>query len=172
LRSHGQSCSVCLDDLMLLPADALALPLPASCASLCAERRPDPLVYSDLASKLRWRAINTIVGYAAFPTNMEDKIAPAGSFACKCLRKCCTASIFQSLVLASKMTLLPGGSLPYVVALRLISLTYRVVRALRDPLRSVPGPFLARFSRLWYLEAVNRGHFHTVNVNLHRQHGE
>jgi hypothetical protein len=46
-----------------------------------------------------------------------------------------------------------------------------VVRALLHPLRDVPGPVLARFTRLWYLRAVNKGNFEMKNIELHRTHG-
>ncbi|KAJ2901597.1 hypothetical protein MKZ38_001617 [Zalerion maritima] len=38
-------------------------------------------------------------------------------------------------------------------------------------LRSVPGPWLARFSRLWYLKEVSTGQFHHRNVALHKKYG-
>jgi len=40
-----------------------------------------------------------------------------------------------------------------------------------DPLRDIPGPICARFSRLWYLRAVSRGGFEKENIQLHREHG-
>lgn len=48
---------------------------------------------------------------------------------------------------------------------------YQTISFLRDPLRSVPGPFLARFTRLWYLNEVARGHFEKTNIELHKKHG-
>ncbi|KAJ5986621.1 hypothetical protein N7451_010986 [Penicillium sp. IBT 35674x] len=47
-----------------------------------------------------------------------------------------------------------------------------LVQAWLHPLRDVPGPFWARFSRLWYLHAVSRGDFHKINVGLHQKYGE
>ncbi|ORY15885.1 cytochrome P450 [Clohesyomyces aquaticus] len=35
----------------------------------------------------------------------------------------------------------------------------------------VPGPFLAKFSRLWYLNNVWRRDFHKTNIELHRLYG-
>ncbi|KAF4458285.1 Cytochrome P450, partial [Fusarium albosuccineum] len=40
-----------------------------------------------------------------------------------------------------------------------------------SPLRNIPGPFLARFSRLWYLYQSYAGNFHLKNIELHRKHG-
>lgn len=36
----------------------------------------------------------------------------------------------------------------------------------------VPGPFLARYTRLWYFCAVYRGDFEKTNIALHRQFGK
>ncbi|KAL3485860.1 cytochrome P450 [Aspergillus germanicus] len=47
----------------------------------------------------------------------------------------------------------------------------RIARALVHPLRNVPGPKWARFTRLWYLRAVNKGNFEMANIDLHRAHG-
>ncbi|KAI0099279.1 cytochrome P450 [Nemania sp. FL0031] len=47
----------------------------------------------------------------------------------------------------------------------------RLLRSLFSPLRSVPGPFIARCSDLWYLWHVKRGHWETRNIELHRKHG-
>lgn len=58
------------------------------------------------------------------------------------------------------------GVLSLLVVLR------SLFRATLTPLRSLPGPFLARFSRLWYLGRVWRGDFHKENVALHRQYGK
>ncbi|KAM5354813.1 hypothetical protein ACJ41O_001459 [Fusarium nematophilum] len=40
-----------------------------------------------------------------------------------------------------------------------------------SPLRRLPGPLAARFSRLWYLRQVSTGQFHFINVDLHKKHG-
>jgi hypothetical protein len=59
----------------------------------------------------------------------------------------------------------------FLVAGILVALTYRIFKAVTDPLRSVPGPLLARFTRFWYLKALNRGDFEKQNIDLHRKHG-
>ncbi|KAH7093666.1 cytochrome P450 [Paraphoma chrysanthemicola] len=43
--------------------------------------------------------------------------------------------------------------------------------AIVSPLRSIPGPFLTRFTRLWYLRRTRLGHFHEDNIELHRKYG-
>ncbi|KAI1424805.1 cytochrome P450 [Xylaria sp. FL1777] len=47
----------------------------------------------------------------------------------------------------------------------------RLFRAVISPLRSVPGPFLARYSDAWYLWYVKKGHWETQNIRLHRKYG-
>ncbi|KAH8651368.1 hypothetical protein BX600DRAFT_516939 [Xylariales sp. PMI_506] len=59
----------------------------------------------------------------------------------------------------------------YVAAvLGLGFLCWLLLRAL-GPLRSIPGPFLARFSDVWYFWQVSRGHFEKVNLTLHAEYG-
>lgn len=56
-------------------------------------------------------------------------------------------------------------------ALVAIAIVYSLIRAAASPLRPVPGPFLARFSRLWYLQKVWTGELSWLNVELHRRYG-
>lgn len=56
--------------------------------------------------------------------------------------------------------------------LLLVPWTLRVLwLAYATPLRSVPGPFFAKFTRIWYFRAVNSRSFHEINIQLHREHG-
>ncbi|PLN82356.1 pisatin demethylase [Aspergillus taichungensis] len=48
---------------------------------------------------------------------------------------------------------------------------HRLYGFIHDPLRRVPGPWLARFTRLWELVQIRRGHFEQVNIDLHRRYG-
>ncbi|KAH7381087.1 putative cytochrome P450 pisatin demethylase [Cadophora sp. MPI-SDFR-AT-0126] len=53
-------------------------------------------------------------------------------------------------------------------------LLYTVIAACRSytsTTRSVPGPWIARFTRLWYFNRVRNGSFHLDNVALHERHG-
>jgi cytochrome P450 len=59
-------------------------------------------------------------------------------------------------------------SLLGLVAARCI---YFIVWSLLSPLRSVPGPFWTRFTRLWYFNRLNQGHFEDDNIALHRKYG-
>ncbi|KAH6950319.1 cytochrome P450 [Ilyonectria sp. MPI-CAGE-AT-0026] len=58
--------------------------------------------------------------------------------------------------------------LALLIVWRVLSSIYR---GLFSPLRHIPGPFLARFTDLWYLGRVRRGHFERDNIALHRKHG-
>jgi hypothetical protein len=40
-----------------------------------------------------------------------------------------------------------------------------------DPLRDIPGPFLARFTRLWLLRQYVKGDFQKTNLELHERYG-
>ena len=52
-----------------------------------------------------------------------------------------------------------------------LCVAYGIVSAVMDPLRGIPGPFLARFTRLWYFFEVYKGSFEISNVNLHKTYG-
>ncbi|KAK5230816.1 hypothetical protein LTR47_007371 [Exophiala xenobiotica] len=62
---------------------------------------------------------------------------------------------------------------PLIVASSLLGiwLLYQLFAYLRDPLRDVPGPLLARFTRLWYLREVAKGQFEKTNIALHKKYG-
>ncbi|KAK5690116.1 hypothetical protein LTR17_026042 [Elasticomyces elasticus] len=59
-----------------------------------------------------------------------------------------------------------------LVGIVLILLFKPIIDALRSPLRHIPGPLLARFTRLWYFLHVKNGQFHTENLELHRNYGK
>ncbi|KAF2123910.1 cytochrome P450 [Dothidotthia symphoricarpi CBS 119687] len=61
-----------------------------------------------------------------------------------------------------------GNLTPILVALVALALTYTW---LADPLRKVPGPFRARFSRLWMVHRSRKGDMHTTMIALHKKHG-
>lgn len=62
-------------------------------------------------------------------------------------------------------------SLIFLTFLILLKYLIRFVAHLRSPVRHVPGPKLAVFSRLWYALELRRGrHQHTL-LELHRKHG-
>ena len=58
-----------------------------------------------------------------------------------------------------------------VLGLLLCFILLRAWQALRDPLRNVPGPFLARFTRLWELHAIRQPSFEKRHLELHQRYG-
>ncbi|OJJ58292.1 hypothetical protein ASPSYDRAFT_152542 [Aspergillus sydowii CBS 593.65] len=52
----------------------------------------------------------------------------------------------------------------YVLSLLYLTYTTRA-------LQSIPGPFWARFTRLWYFRRLWNGHFEDDNIRLHKQYG-
>lgn len=58
-----------------------------------------------------------------------------------------------------------------VLVLAVFKILCRVYSALSSPLRDAPGPFMARFTRLWKLSAIYGGRFEEINVQLHQKYG-
>ncbi|KAK5175602.1 uncharacterized protein LTR77_000741 [Saxophila tyrrhenica] len=46
-----------------------------------------------------------------------------------------------------------------------------IVSHIISPLRTIPGPFAARFTKLWFFYRVWQGKFHEDNIALHRKYG-
>jgi cytochrome P450 len=69
------------------------------------------------------------------------------------------------------MTMLSTYGLYALGALILFQVCQAVMRTLVSPLRKVPGPLLARFSRLWYFHRVWAGSFEHDNIALHKKYG-
>jgi hypothetical protein len=63
---------------------------------------------------------------------------------------------------------------PQYLVLAVVSILFlrTLLRAFVTPLRNVPGPFLAKFSRFWKLREYYRGGFERTNIELHQRHGE
>jgi hypothetical protein len=55
-----------------------------------------------------------------------------------------------------------------IIAVRVLFFVYQ---SLTSPLRAIPGPFWARFSRIWYFNRVRNEHFEQENIELHRKYG-
>lgn len=53
----------------------------------------------------------------------------------------------------------------------MIYLGYGVLQAILDPLRHIPGPLIARFTRLWYVWQIYKGRVHYTNIDLHKKYG-
>lgn len=62
-----------------------------------------------------------------------------------------------------------------LLAVTAFALFFYVAAALfnwvRSPLRSIPGPMLARFTDFWYFFRIKQGNFEKVNISLHEKYG-
>ena len=71
--------------------------------------------------------------------------------------------------------MLSSISLPEVSLLAagfvLLAIALPFIQEWLSPLKNVPGPVAARFSRFWYLKHVWLGNFHKRNIKLHQQYG-
>ena len=56
-------------------------------------------------------------------------------------------------------------------ALVVIQVIRAVLQASFSPLKKVPGPFLARYSRLWEFFRVTGGNLHWKTIELHGKFG-
>jgi hypothetical protein len=60
-------------------------------------------------------------------------------------------------------------SLSILIAVLCVSrVLYVTYRAARSPLRSVPGPFIAKFTSMWLFIRYAKNNFHHENYELHR----
>jgi cytochrome P450 len=57
------------------------------------------------------------------------------------------------------------------IALIVTKILHVITQTYISPLRSIQGPFLARFTSLWYLQQVFEGSFEFDNIELHRKYG-
>jgi hypothetical protein len=68
-----------------------------------------------------------------------------------------------------------AGTGTILLALLGVVLGYIVLHAtyvyFLSPLKEVPGPFLARLTRLWELREVTGGKSHQTYIDLHKKHG-
>ncbi|KAJ4005613.1 hypothetical protein NW752_002448 [Fusarium irregulare] len=62
-------------------------------------------------------------------------------------------------------------SIVYLPVVAFAFVAHLLLRALFSPLRHIPGPFLARFTDLWYFWNVRNGSFEDVNLDLHKKYG-
>ena len=60
----------------------------------------------------------------------------------------------------------------YVYFLPLVAVILRALyRAHCTTLRDIPGPWQARYTRLWLLRAISSRSFQKINLDLHRKYG-
>lgn len=53
-----------------------------------------------------------------------------------------------------------------------VGFTKYIYRIITSPLRDVPGPLFARFSRLWELYAIRKYDNTALNIALHEKYGK
>jgi cytochrome P450 len=58
-----------------------------------------------------------------------------------------------------------------VCLLTILCAIHKIYTYITSPEKSIPGPWLARFSRLWYYLHVRSGNFHHENIALHAKFG-
>lgn len=60
----------------------------------------------------------------------------------------------------------------YTLSILLIAITLRLLRNRYKPsLCDIPGPSLAKYTRLWKLHSVWKGNHHRTEIALHRKYG-
>ena len=64
-----------------------------------------------------------------------------------------------------------GGAIQSLFTLSILLLIFLIYPGFRPRLRSIPGPFFARFTNIWRLLETWKGHHHITLIGLHRQHG-
>ena len=52
-----------------------------------------------------------------------------------------------------------------------VAVAYELWWQFRSPLKSIPGPFLAKWTNIWRLVMVARKQYHTVLRDMHKQYG-
>lgn len=79
----------------------------------------------------------------------------------------------DSLYILRKGSLLETVPLsPFPLVLTLGFIAFLVYAVFFDPLRKVPGPFWARWSRLWMIYHARKGDMHAKMIALHKQYGK
>ena len=59
----------------------------------------------------------------------------------------------------------------FTLALVVCTLFSKIYQAYTSPLKDVQGPWLARFTRLWYARSTYSRQSHKIHMNLHHKYG-
>ncbi|KAL8829801.1 MAG: hypothetical protein Q9191_001804 [Dirinaria sp. TL-2023a] len=66
----------------------------------------------------------------------------------------------------------PSATIALYFGLAILPLVIQTLyNAYATPLRRVPGPWLAKFTRFWLFRAINSRKFESINLELHRKYG-
>lgn len=60
---------------------------------------------------------------------------------------------------------------PWALVLVGLVVVRAIVRRYWTPIRDIPGPFLASFSKLWQVYQLWKGHIEEELIYLHKKHG-
>lgn len=60
---------------------------------------------------------------------------------------------------------------PSLLTILLLYISRIIYIAFFSPASGIPGPMLARFTRIWELNALRKGDFERTNVKLHKIYG-
>lgn len=74
-------------------------------------------------------------------------------------------------MLAPNLSLALGPFFFFVSALIVISAGYVVYQYFFSPIAAFPGPFAAKFTKIWRAYATYRGQWHREIIELHRRYG-
>ena len=69
---------------------------------------------------------------------------------------------------------MPSAVIPsfeFSLIILIITCTFFLCKAFLSPLRHIPGPLLARFTRLWLFREVYNSTFPLTNIELHQKYG-
>jgi cytochrome P450 len=82
-----------------------------------------------------------------------------------CLSSIANLGSKQTIMLTLRFAVLTG------IFLILARFLFIIAKSFSSSTRHLPGPFWARFTRLWYFKRVALGGFEQENIALHRKHG-
>ena len=83
-------------------------------------------------------------------------------------------SSFKPQILAAIKEVSPAYRWPIglIIVFTSTFVVFNLLQHLKNPLRDVPGPWMAKFSRLWLMRAYASRSFQQINRDLHRKHGK
>lgn len=99
-------------------------------------------------------------------SRLESKAVPFGRQSPEA-----SGSLLRETALAEVMEFIRTSYAAILACLPLLILLFKIVRAAFDPLRDIPGPFLARFTRLWMFYTFWTEKTHDRMRDLHKKYG-
>ena len=62
--------------------------------------------------------------------------------------------------------------LPHLLVIGIAIISIVLFNRFRNPLTAVPGPFWAKWSNLWLVYHIRRGHIHRKMIEVHKKYGK